>query len=242
MDYACYGRPGGPKVTPQEFIRRASPRYKERGIFPYCEACNARVDLYGVHTLEGPTRFDHADLPNDADPLDDCILANRNPRFKGMHPRSFNSEHGKRLREEFFDSDNIRRVYCFMWKLCGPKNFPIKSFIKSLERADKKKIWSYSGIPLWTIPFILLTLDNFIHHKGFGFHFYIKKKKSTSIDDIWSENGKNSLCKVLTSSGELLEKTTIQNPLQISEDVFLELSSENSWIDQQYVNLILRNR
>lgn len=246
MDYAEYGRPGGKRVSPEEFIQQASPRFREKGIFPYCEACGQRVDPYGVHTPGGPRRFDHVNLPKDADPLDDCILANRNSKFKGMHPSSFDSEHGKQLRENFFDPENLKRTYCFMWKFCGAGNFPIKSLIKTLERADKKRIWSYSGIPLWTIPYILLTLDNFIHNnkygKNYNFHFFIQKNKSSCLDDLWSGRSKNTLRKVFTDSGRLIEKATPQNPLPITEANFIEFSSDNSWIEQKYIDIVLKYR
>jgi len=242
MDYAEYGRPGGKRVSPQEFIQLASPKFRERGILPYCAACGEPVDPYGVHTPGGATRFDHANRPEDANPLDDCILADRNPRFKGMHPSSFDSEHGQQLREKFFDLENLKRTYCFMWKLCGAKNFPIRSLVKTLERADKKRIWSYSGIPLWTIPYILLTLDNFTHNKGFGFHFFIQKKKSSYLDDLWSGQSNNNLCKVFTDSGQLIEKSSSQNPMPITEDNFIKLSSDNDWVEQRYMEIVLQCR
>lgn len=237
MDYACYGRPGGPKVTPQEFIRRASPRYKERGIFPYCEACNERVDLYGVHTPGGPTRFDHANLPEKADPLDDCILANRTPRFQGMQPSNFDIEHGKELRKNFFEHENLKRAYCFMWKLCGKGNLPIKTVKKCLARADRKRIWDYSDIPLWCIPYILLTLENFTHCNGFKFHFYIKKKKTSYIDDIW--NGYNTtLRKVFTETGDLMISKFVENPLDISLSKYNEVTNDHSWVLDNVIDMI----
>lgn len=237
MNYACYGKPCGDRVTPQEFIRRASPRYKERGIFPYCEACGEKVDLYGVHTPNGPTRFDHANFPTDADPLDDCILANRNARFRGMQPESFDFPHGQQLRKNFFEEENLKRAYCFMWNLCGKNNFPIKSMRKCIERADRKNIWAYSGIKIWCIPYILLTLENFFHHKNYYFHFYINKKKSTFLSNIWTKNESAKLYKVFTDSGKSIEKSP-NNPLIFSENNFLTISNNTSWIVNDHINKI----
>ena len=234
MKRACYGK-GGKLVTPQEFIRRASPRYKERGIFPYCEACGQKVELYGVHNPEGPSRFDHQNLPDGADPLDDCVLANRNSRFKGMQPTGFDVNHGKKLRDDFFQDEFFGKTYCFMWKMCGKGNFPFNKFKEILNRADTKRIWEYSKIELWTIPYILLTLANFMYNNKYFFHFFIDKKKSSAINEIWENENKTSICKVFSDSGKLFSFGNIPNPLSISRANFNTYSSDCNFITEDFL-------
>lgn len=114
MKRACYGRPNGPLVTPEEFIQQATPRYKERGIQPYCRACDEVVDLYGVHSPNVASRFDHKNLSPDADPLDDCVLANRTGRLQGLEPDGWDEEAGVRLRRAFFHDDTIAQAYALL--------------------------------------------------------------------------------------------------------------------------------
>lgn len=241
MERACYGK-GGELVTPQEFIRRASPRYKERGIFPYCEACGQKVELYGVHNPEGPSRFDHPNLPDGVDPLDDCVLAKRNNRFKGMQPTGFDENHGKELRDTFFQDEFIKRTYCFMWRMCGIGNFPFKKFEEILHRADAKRIWAYSKIELWSIPYILLTLANFIHKNKYEFHFYIDKNKSSSINEIWENEGRTHIYKVLSISGIKFDYGQIENPVEISRDTFDKYSVDCDFLTENFLNYFRKFR
>lgn len=239
MNYACYNYPGGELVTPQEFIKRATPDYKNKGIFPYCEACGERVDLYGVHNHNGPSRFDHPNLPAEANPLDDCVLANRNKRFRGMQPSGFDLKHGQQLREEFYKITFIKKTYHFMWALCGRNNFPISKFESILKRAEKKKIWAYKDIMLWTIPYILLTFENFKYTSGIEFHFYIDKNKTTFINEIWNHPGKTFLCKVFSDTTKLI-KSSHYNPLSINKDNFEKISQDYNFIKDEQLSNILK--
>jgi len=148
-------------VDPVQFLARATPRYKERGIYPYCDACHEIVHLYGAHSTNPGTipRFDHPDLPPDADPLDDCVLANRNPRLRGLSPDGYDDVRGKRIRDQFLDSGQLSQAYAFCLDLCRTGNLPAAKFRSMFRRADRKRVWSYSGIQSWAIPYVLLTLE-----------------------------------------------------------------------------------
>lgn len=161
VDVACIGSPAGQLVTPRDFVRLATPRFQSRGIFPYCQVCQEILEVYGVNTPAGPSRFDHANLPPDADPLDDCVLARRNSRLRGLEPDALDPGQGKSLRSQFFEPGNLRSAYAFCLHMCRKNNLPAEKFRSMLARADRKRIWAYAGIPLWTVPYILLTLENF---------------------------------------------------------------------------------
>jgi len=176
MDKARYGSIHGPLVGPIEFLRKATPQYKQKGIFPYCDACHEIVHLYASHTPNPniTPRFDHPNLPPNADPLDDCILACRNSRFHGLAPDGFDDARGRKIHSQFYESDFRAKAYVFCWNLCRTGNLPSEKFQSMLRRADKMRIWAYSGIQLWAIPYILLTLENFSaeskNRRKYGFH------------------------------------------------------------------------
>jgi hypothetical protein len=244
MKQACYKRPKGEHVTPQEFIRRASPDYKALKIFPYCPMCDQIVEVYGVHSPNGPSRFDHRNLKDGENPLDDCILANRNFRFRGMLPGHLNEEHGKILRQEFFQEKNLRQAYSFMLNVCGTGNLPINLFINCIIRADKKKIWSYADIPLWATPYIMLTLENFyIKNNSYPFHFYIDKTYSKPLNELWESQNRASLCKVFSDSGKLIRsKSDMPNPLKISKENYFKFSNDGNWIEEFLIKKIEKHR
>lgn len=130
MEKACYGGATGPEVGAIEFFEKAGANHKEKGIYPYCKSCKEIVHLYGVHTPNPntPKRFDHADRLPGANPLDDCVLANRNPRFKGMEPDDWDDVRGAIIREQFFKKENLAIAYAFCRNLCRKGNLPREKF------------------------------------------------------------------------------------------------------------------
>ena len=242
MDFACYGSPDGPLVSPEEFMEKAGPRYKKRNIYPYCKACKQVVDPYGVHSTNVDSRFDHKDLRSDEDHLDDCILAKRNPRFKGLQFNEFDDVHGNTLRSQFFQDEQLRTAYAFMWKLCGKGNFPTEKFNQCILRADRKTIWSYKDIPLWVIPYILLTFENFINEsRGYGFHFVIKKPSKTLADALWLRPERCRLLKVFSDTGRKIcipEDAFISNPLPFSGGKLTEIAGDTAWIKDYVLSKI----
>ncbi|MDO9268865.1 MAG: hypothetical protein Q7T96_07115 [Methylobacter sp.] len=239
MEKARYGSTHGPLVDPVAFHIRATPRYKQLGIFPYCDACHEIVHLYGVHTPNPniTPRFDHANLVPDADPLDDCILANRNSHYHGLAPDGWDDYHGNIMREKFFEEDNLARAYAFCLNLCRHGNLPKDKFLSMLNRADRKRVWSYIGIPLWSIPYILLTLENFTDNKkGFGFHFSFIKPRGSNITALWQNPEECKIVKFFSSNSTIVQ--TSDNPYPVSEKAILDKAGDTSWIGQGFLQSI----
>lgn len=243
MKRARYGFPGGEPVTPEEFINRASLRYKERGIFPYCPACKQIVHVYGVHSPTAPSRFDHLNLDKNALAVDDCFFAHRNSRFSGLYTDDWDDHRGKRLRSEFLKEDNLKIAYAFCLNLCRSHNLPAWKFRKMLERADNKNIWAYAGIPLWVIPYILLTLEDFTatskSGKEFGFHFVFQKPSNTSASSLWLQASECKIKKIFASNDKLVVAN--DNPYELSEEAMLQKAKEKgdtSWIKKDLIQAL----
>lgn len=237
MDRARYGSVNGPLVAPAEFCTRATANHKQKGIYPYCDACHEVVHLYGVNTPNSQisARFDHPNMPDDADPLDDCVLANRNPRFRGMQPDGFDDARGKVIRAQFFEPAFLAQAYAFCLNLCRARNIPADLFQATLRRADKKRIWSYVGIPLWAVPYILLTLENFQatskSGQEYGFHFVFRKPRGsggTGISALWLSKNGCKISKVFSDNGNPVR--TGDNPYPVSESAFVQMAGDSSWI------------
>jgi hypothetical protein len=243
VEKARLGRVDGPLVDPAQFLARATPRYKEHGIFPYCDACHEIVHLYGAHSTNPAIipRFDHPDLPPDADPLDDCVLANRNPRLRGLSPDGYDDVRGKRIRDQFLDSDQLRQAYAFCLDLCRKGNLPAAKFRSMLHRADRKRVWSYSGIQAWAIPYVLLTLENFSARskggKEYGFHFVLQKPRGTNISALWSPNQECRLSKVFSSDGKPV--VAQDNPYPVSKAAFASKAGDTSWITPEFLRTLI---
>ncbi|MDP1774691.1 MAG: hypothetical protein Q8L15_20685 [Methylobacter sp.] len=231
MKKAHYGSINGPMVEPKEFFDKATPEHRKRGIFPYCDSCREVVHLYGVHTPNPNTtpRFDHADIAPDADPLDDCILANRNQRYRGLEPDGWDDSRGAVMRKRFFEDDNLAQAYAFCLNLCRHGNLPKVKFLSMLNRADRKRVWAYVDIPLWSIPYVLLTLENFTDKKkGYEFHFSFIKPVGSNIAALWQNPEECKIVKLFSSNSKVVE--TSDNPYPVSEKAILDKAGDTSWI------------
>ena len=235
MDKARIGK-NGPLVTVSQFLAKAGPNYKEREIFPYCPACDERVEVYGAHSLNVTSRFHHPDRAKDADPLDDCHLANRNDsRFQALQPSRWDYEQAQRIKRCFCEPKNIAMAYNFMLQLCRRGNLPVGSFHKCLERADKKGIWAYTDIPLWVIPYILLTLCQF-KSSTYAFHFVFDKPLKSHADVLWKTNS-CFLNKVFSSSGDLVQ--TSDNPFPVTLRSYLDKGRNVEWIQDHLLRSLV---
>lgn len=232
MQHARYGDPEGRSVTPQEFIELAGPRYREAGTLPYCPGCRQPVFVYGVHSTAVASRFQHFELPEDADPLDDCPLADRSGRLGGLVPDGWGEARGQQLRAAFFEPENIRNFYAFCLAMCRRGNLPAQKWAKMLERADRKGIWRYAGMPLWVAPYVLLTLENFSATSKAGgeyaFHFVLDKPKGSSASALWLSPERCRLKKVFASNGEAV--TAEDNPYPVSLEALRAKAGDTAWI------------
>ena len=242
MKTARYGSIHGPQVDPIEFHTRATARPDIKGIFPYCDSCHEIVHLYGVHTPNPDTvpRFDHSDLLPDADPLDDCVLADRNPRFRGLYPDGYDDLRGERIRAQFFEPEFLAQGYAFCRDLCRKGNLSAKKFRSMLRRADRKRIWAYVDIEVWSIPYILLTLENFSARSKNGheyeFHFVFRKPRGSSIAALWTHQQDCRIVKVFSRNGE--EVQAGDNPYPVSEAAFAEKNGDTAWITAELLRAL----
>jgi len=241
MKIACYGQPRGPFVSPQRFHELASSEYKTKGVFPFCPQCSEQLDLYGINNWS-LSRFDHQNRDPELDPLDDCILANRtDSRFKGLEPDGWDYERGERLRKEFMQDENLKVAYAFCLNLARKGNLPASKFRSMIKRADKKQIWSYSDIPLWVVPYILLTLENFVQEAkvssgksttGYEFHFVFEKPSRTTASALWNPVVATSIKKIF-SGGTIVNSD--DNPFPILEDQMRLKAGKTNWIRADFL-------
>lgn len=221
---ACFGRINGKLCTPEEFLRKAGNDYKTKKIFPYCPECDEPLIVVNQSNISKPTFYKHYDLDKsiDGESIEICSLRSKKSARQGWFCTKFDFERGERIRNAFFSQDNLCNSYSFCWSLCGKGNLSIAQFHKMINLADKKKIWCYANIELWMIPYMLLTLCNFQHHKGFGFHFILHKRRrnNLSISEIFSSD--SEIQKVFTDSQKLMSESP-NNPLSITQENYLTL-------------------
>jgi hypothetical protein len=160
-----------------------------------------------------------------------------------LEPDSWDYERGRKLRDTFFEDENLRLTYGFCLKLTRSGNLPMAKFKSMIQRADNKKIWCYVNIPLWVVPYILLTFENFSqkttpNQRGYDFHFVFNKPRGSTASALWSNEQATSLKKVF-SNGNMV--STFDNPFPLSEESLHEKAGDTSWINEatlQHIKLL----
>lgn len=184
-------------VTPNQFVTLA-PHWKQTGEHPQCYICGIETHLYGVHSTNVRSRFDHVDG------VSTCPLSNSaDQRYLDLRPADIDLEQAKFLKYVFLNTAYYQQAFEFCRYMVG-KGFNKARLEELIKQADDLKIWSYKGLPLWVIPYILLTLDNFkIHneHNHFNVTFKFEKPSTSNPGDLWLKPHECRLLKTFTDSG-----------------------------------------
>ncbi len=242
METALYNSPTGPLVTPEEFLSRATRAYKEKGIKAYCRLCKEEVFVFGTHTVSILSGFKHSKRQEGTDLRDACPLAHRDDVARDLLPDQVDHKRGVQLRRDFFEDANLRLAYGFCLNMCQQSNLPIKKFKELIERGDKKNIWAYANLPLWFVPYILLTFGDFTAAKKDGkgeyeFHFVFDKPHAVeTISSFLAVIESCRLKKLFKPSGKLID--TPGNPFVISEEFLLAKSGKTDWIKSSNISYL----
>jgi len=139
------------------------------------------------------------------------------------------------------EDENLRVAYAFCRSLVRSGNLPAAKFRSMIRRADKKQIWCYVDIPLWVVPYILLTLENFTQaaiatpkkkSKGYEFHFVFEKPANTTASALWNQRLATSLKKVFEGGKAIIAS---DNPFPLSQEQMITKAGDASWITDGFL-------
>ncbi|MBV2193685.1 MAG: hypothetical protein KUL81_10140, partial [Azonexus sp.] len=99
---------------------------------------------------------------------------------------------------------------------------------------------AYADIPVWAIPYVLLTLENFVAKKKDGgtydFHFIFDKPRKTNASALWERSSECRIVKVFQSSGEPVSSD--DNPFPVSAEALAAKAGDVSWIRPDFLRLL----
>lgn len=171
----------GKLISADQFVNLV-PHWRETGEYAVCPLCGNNVHPYGTHSLKVRSRFDHVDG------VTWCPDSNTaDPRYAALRPKDVDLEQAILLRKVFFTTQNSQRSFEFCRHLVG-RGFDEATFEGLIAQADRINIWSYKQIPLWVVPYILLTLDTFVVHSknsAFTVAFRFLKPAASEVDRLW---------------------------------------------------------
>ena len=167
------------------------------------------------------------------DPLDYCIESAAAQKVKGLKTNEWDLLRGEQVRASFMDGDNLVLAYAACLKLCGKGCLPVKVFHRLISKAGQKNIWSYKGIPLWAIPFILILLSDFTHANGNSIRFSLDKPSKRPLQDAWNSN-KYFVEKVFVAP----ESTRMNGEIKVSKESYMLFTRNTEWMSDSLINKI----
>jgi hypothetical protein len=230
-------------VTPEEFDALAGADYRDKGLFPLCPVCDARLSVYGVRSFAVTSRFDHPDFS-------DCLLSSTpNPRFAYLRPSGWDLEAGKRLKAEFCRPENLKQAYAVCRALCLG-SLRGDEFLDLCFAADRYRIWNYAGLPLWAVPYLMVTLVDLgpsrkkalrnDRHNGrrgnprhalrndYALRFVLEKPRRTGIEDAWLSPDRCRLACVFADSGNPVKAVA---PIPLGTPEIESARDDTAWIE-----------
>lgn len=203
------------------FIARAGPRFRERKLYARCPECDAQV--YPQHA-EGPRDPSFNHWPNAAE---GCWLATHsNANLGVLGNGAVDHSRGALLRDEFL-ADYAPRSYALLRNVTLQPAPTVAEFIRLVRRADGRGLWSFAGMEVWMMPFILPLLDEFAGVR-FPYHFVMRRGPTRTL---LMNGGRDLLLdRVFSRGGESTKaKPEVPNPLPVSPGSLAEYGRA-SWI------------
>ncbi len=212
-----------------------------------CPACGESLFVSAANSMVKTASFNHY-----AHPVEEnhCSLSYQyHPTYSWLKnvPQELSAERAALLRHEFFQTDNLRRAFTFLTSLTGKGAVTSPVFSLLLRKADEFGIWKYSGLPVWAVPYILLTFIDFIVRPTakpvYVLRFIVEKPPRSKLTTTWLQPGQCKLAKYFVNKGKANKlfgtvapgkaapvSARNPNPLTFSEEEFKRITADTSWI------------
>lgn len=234
-------------VTVEGFLRaQSSP-----SDYPTCPVCNERLFLSATRSVKKAASFNHAPRDEDANR---CQLSySYHPSYSWLDDVDLEAieSRAESLRTSFYQLDSLKRTFTFLSRMAGKGAISQDVFALLLKRAEKFNIWRYAGLPLWAVPYVLLTLTDFyVRREGkktYVVRFIIEKPSRSKLNTTWLHPGQCNLVKYFVNKGKATKVFGVQpsysgeaptaaglgkvkNPMPFSEADFNALAADTAWI------------
>lgn len=222
-------------VTVETLISDHGMTPQEKGIETVCPVCSEPVYVYGAISLVVAKRFHHYEGG-------ECILS---PRVYDhwVKASDWDFERGQRIRKILSEGDALKKLYTFCNNLCGrKKRLGIEKFNELVSEADRRNLWCYKDIPLWVVPYLLLTLRDFQGYgkelkKPFVFRFLLKEKPPKDIKEVW-ESERFHLLRVFEKGRQM--DYPPGNPYALTKEIWEQQSKDYHWLGEEKYKKLLQ--
>lgn len=234
----------GTLVTVVEFLRR-----RTAGERTTCPACQEELFVHSVNSVVQPARFSHR-RRQPGEPT--CILSNaHHPDYSWLTPvpDGVVTARAEELQRQFYTEENIARAFRFLVKMAGAGAITRPIFALLLNKANKLGVWSQSSLPVWAVPYLLLTLIDFVRIPFPGkveqVRFILIKPRRCELKTLWHRPEQCRLERLVVRPAGIYRKAPytksseepIANPLPFSEANFLSISADHAWVSTSVTDL-----
>lgn len=122
-----------------------------------------------------------------------CSLsATPDPRYAHLRLVGWDLAAGKRLKALLCEEEHVKQAYAVCHALCHGR-FDSAEFTRFCKAADRRNVWSYRGVTLEIVPYILVTLADLPVNDRVGrkypLRFVLHKPRDEAIDALWELPG-----------------------------------------------------
>lgn len=104
------------------------------------------------------------------------------------------------LREAFVQPAQLARGYHFAFVVTGG-SCSTSQFANLIRNADRRGVWSFVGLRIWAVPFVLVTLDDFVSPRGIAFRLVMGRRRTAPRSFAWKGMETGVLRKYFADSG-----------------------------------------
>jgi hypothetical protein len=223
-----------------------------------CPLCDEFVFLSGVRSLKKTASFNHHSRK---DSEAKCSLSySTHPSYEWLKNVDIEEIESRAaaLKAAFFQTDNLKKAFTFLTSLAGKGAVSSAVFALLLQKADKLEIWKYAGLPVWAVPYILLTLTDFVVRRpskpAYIVRFIVDKPPRSKVNATWLTPGQCKLVKYFVNDGKATKMfrsvpstpaksatrassfPVISNPLAFSAEEFARITANTAWIKGGLIN------
>lgn len=226
-----------------------------------CPVCAEEVFLSAATSVVKTASFNH--LPRGEDE-ERCALSypTYHPSYSWLQNVELEviQQRADRLKSQFYEPENLKRAFTFLTTLTGKGAVNSAVFALLLRKADQFDIWKYAGLPVWAVPYIILTFTDYVVRRpskpAYVVRFIIDKPSRSKLNTTWLHPGQYSVEKYFVNGGKATKLfgtgknqvrpsptaasqfPTVPNPLPFSEHEFSRLAANISWISTGLENLL----
>jgi len=213
----------GHKISIEEFIMRYGNDASDKGEHAICPVCRGLLFIRGNHNNKKCPHFAHARHA-------DCIVVRQGKeKYSHLTPVEQNPQIISKRKADFLELTDKTYIKCHT--ICD-KRLKFTEYYELLRVATNKKMWSYRGLELECIPYILLTYCDLTKRKNRSRNFNLRFVFNSDVknySDLWiKRSGPVDMIRLSLKGNVIHHFDVIGLVAQFNEEIWLKDNQRES--------------